>query len=105
MAARLGSPSAVLQFVLLALCVTGIADLRAEAADVVGEVSAPTHVGRGRPTDLRAVVVQANTLGQRLDLRLVQAGVGAVLASLRTAGTRYETRLVLLVSHEHSPRR
>jgi hypothetical protein len=76
------------------------ADVRANPADLAGELAAAGHVPGGKPADRGAVHVQPDALGHHLHVLLAKASGRAVVASIRTAVARVDARLVLLMSHD-----
>jgi len=68
--ACLGASTAIFRIVLLALGGARIADLGAEAAEVLGETGAAAHERCGREARIDAVVVEANAICHRVDVGL-----------------------------------
>jgi hypothetical protein len=90
-AAGLSAALAVVGLVLFAFGTAGITDLGAKPAQVSGELGASAHPTRCGPADFGAVPVEPNALGHLLDILLAEAGVGAMLAFLRTLDAGFDT--------------
>jgi hypothetical protein len=86
-AARLGAGPAglravvtVIHAVLGALGSADVADLRAEGADLGGELGAARHLASGERADLGAAAVELDAANQSVDVGLAEAGRGATFA-------------------------
>ena len=80
LAAGLGALLAVVHGVLAALVGTLLANFDALINDVLGVGRIARNVGGDQATDVGAVAVEANAGHHFLDILLVEAGIGAVLA-------------------------
>tara|TARA_B100001105_G_C22399454_1_gene448590 strand:+ start:804 stop:1118 length:315 start_codon:yes stop_codon:yes gene_type:complete len=101
--ARLGALLAVVMLVPATLVATRLADLRAQLAQLLGEVAAPGHVASRQAADCGAVHVQRDASRHHLDVLLLQAGRGAVVTGVSAGVARLDAGLVLLVSHLETP--
>jgi hypothetical protein len=80
----------------------GFADLRTHQADLFHKPRAAAHEGRSKPANLRAVMIQANTLFSRIHLAFLQTCSVAVIASSGTLDASVNTSLMLVVTHKNS---
>jgi hypothetical protein len=85
--------------VLGALIAATLANLCAQPAQLLCEVTTAGHVCRGLPADSRAVHVQRNATRHHLDVLLLQAGGRTVIACISTSVARLDTVLIHLVGH------
>jgi hypothetical protein len=94
---------AMIGLVLAALRTTCLTNICAKLADCRGKLRSATHKGGGRPTDLRAVVIKADTVRHHFHVFFAKTRLTAMLALLGATDTSFEARLELLVSHHRSP--
>ena len=88
---------AVVGTVLAALFTTDFADVCAQTADLLHEFRPARHFFCGECTDLCARTVQLNTANHHLDVLLLQAGGGTVLARLHTLQTAFDALTIAFV--------
>lgn len=84
-AASLGALLAVLDAVLVALGAAGVANFRAEGADVGGEFGTAGHLARGEGAEIGAAAVKLDAVGHHLDVFFAEARGGAAFAGIRTS--------------------
>jgi hypothetical protein len=94
-----GAALAVIVLMFTAFSPACVANFSTKPTDFTRETGAATHPRRGRPTDFRAVFVEANALGHHLDVRFAETSVAAVFTSLGTTDTSLDARLELFVKH------
>lgn len=82
--ARLRAGPAMVVFESRALVGAGFADIRAQRAKRIRELRAAAHESGRLPADRGAILVQANARDHPVDAFFVKAGIGAMLACLRT---------------------
>ena len=83
-AASLRALVAVIGAMFVAFRAAGVADLRAEGADLGGELGAARHLARGKSADLGATATELNAAHHHMDVGFAQAGRRAALAGLDT---------------------
>ena len=97
--ARVGAGPAVDGLVFAAFHGTGIADGRAERAQLPGKSAIALHQGDGQSANIGAVSIKSDAVGHHRDLVLAQTGVGAMFAGGRTVVACIDTLRKLLVAH------
>jgi hypothetical protein len=103
-AAGLCAALAVVVVVLFALSGAGLADVRAQVAELLIERGAPRHEPGGQRADVGAVAAEANA---RLHAFVRDAGVGAILAGDTAVQARFNTgaqfgrHVVMLMGRYH----
>lgn len=102
-AARFGTTSTMVGFVLAAFRTAGVTDIGAHSANVVSELRPPAHERRRRPAKFRTVSIQPNAFGHRLHILFAEAGGGTMFARLRTLDAGSDARLELVVGHIIDP--
>lgn len=87
--------------VLGAFLATGLADLGAQLAQLLGELAVARHVAGGQAADCCAVHVQRDTSRHHFDVLLLKAGGRTVVAGVCAAVAGFDASFVDLVSHEN----
>ena len=98
-AARLGTPLAVFDLMLLALGPAGVTNIGALAAKIMGELRPSAHPFDGPGANVRAISVESDTVGHHLDVLLAETRRGTMLAFLRTLDAGCDAGLKLLMRH------
>jgi hypothetical protein len=96
-AARFGAGSAMVDFVLGALLGAGLANVGAQGADRLHVFTAPGHRRRGQLADSGAIHVERDAPRHHLDVLLLQACRGAVIARDSALVAGFNTGRMLLV--------
>lgn len=78
---------------------TGLANQRANLAQILGEWTAPRHEARRQAAKGGAIHIQCNALRHHFHIVFDQAGCGAMIASVCAFVASIDTGLVQFVSH------
>ena len=78
---------------------TGLADHRANPAQILGERTAPRHEASGKAAKGGAVHVECNALGHHLHILFLQASRGTTIASVCAFVASVDAGLMQFVSH------
>jgi hypothetical protein len=97
--AGFGAPLAVLSVMPRAFIAALLAHLGADFAYGARELAAAPHIGGGKAADLGAVQIERNALCHFLDVRFLEAGCSAVVASDGTVVAGFNAGLELSVWH------
>lgn len=87
----------MLGVVALAFGRAGVADRRAEGAELPGELAVPAHQSARHPTSVRAIAVEANAIHHHLDVGFTEASRRTALAGSRALLTGVQAISILLV--------
>jgi hypothetical protein len=98
-AACFSAGAAVVGFVLGALLAAGLADVSAQGADRLYVFTATSHGRRGQLADCGAIHVERNAPRHHLDVLLLQARRGTVVAGDSALVAGLDARGMLLVGH------
>lgn len=100
-ATRLGTFAAVISVsgVFFALGSARFTNVRAELANLLGELTTARHETNSRVADFRAIAVETNAFCHHFDVLFAQAGVGAMIAGYRALLAGLDTILILLMCH------
>ena len=97
--AGLGALLAVFHVLLGAFVATRLADVGAQGADGIGVLATAGHRGGGQLANRSAVHIERDAARHHLDVLLVQAGCGAMIAGHGAGVAGFEARKVFLVRH------
>jgi hypothetical protein len=87
---------AVIVLVLTALVGAGLANVRADSANLVREARIPTHESGCRPANRRAIMVQVDATGHVGDVLFTQAGCFTTFAGLGATDASLDAGLVFI---------
>jgi hypothetical protein len=99
LAARLGTPLAVIDLMLFAFGPAGVTHFGTLAAKIMSKLRTPTHPLDGPSTDVGAVSIESNTFGHHLHVLFAETGRGTMFAFLRTLDAGCDTGLEFVVRH------
>jgi hypothetical protein len=95
--AFIGTALAMFDVVLAALGATCFADVCANSANLLQKVRAAAHKPSRGEANLGAIPVHPNAICHFCDIRLVETGIGAMLALLSASQASVETHLVFFM--------
>jgi hypothetical protein len=87
--ASLSATLAVIMLVFSAFGCACLADVRAQCANLLGDLASPGHHRCGKSADVGAVHVELDAAGHLLDVTFLQAGTGTVVTCRRTVVTGF----------------